>query len=262
MASPLDEELRALEPPPRLLERAAGRASEDWLAVGDRWVETMRRWAALEPRERVLDIGCGVGRVAIALASFLEDPGRYVGFDAYKQAIEWCKREIEPRWPLGRFVWLPVRSQYLPWRGQDARRLRLPFDDGSFDFVFATSVFTHMPRDEVANYLRETARVLRSGGRCLATYYVLSDEARAGISAGRARYSFGHARAAHYVELRRSPRAAVAYDESALVALYDQAGLSPPVIHHGAWSGGYADARHGQDTAIAVYLAEPEVISG
>src|SRR5262249_6440676 len=48
-----------------------------------------------------------------------------------------------------------------------------PYADASFDFVFLTSVFTHMLPAEVAQYLREVRRVLRPAGRCPAAFFFL-----------------------------------------------------------------------------------------
>ena len=250
-------ELRSLEAPRSLVDKAAGKSSVHWLEIGDRWVETMETWGGLRPGHRVLDVGCGVGRMAIALASALDEHGSYEGFDVQKRAIKWCKQEIEPRWPRSRFQVVNVRSStYRRLGREDASSFRFPFEDEEFDFVFMTSVFTHMLRDEIENYLRETRRVLAPDGRCLITYYVLNDEVRSAIADGRARYSFAHEVAPGcYVARRHSLRSAVAYDEAVLRQLYADAGLAlVEPVRYGSWSGAYPDARHGQDTIVAASL--------
>lgn len=249
------DELRSLAPPRSLVAKAAGKSVVPWIEIGDRWVETMRMWGGLEPHHRVLDVGCGVGRMAIALASYLGDHGSYEGFDIQERAIRWCKREIEPRWPRARFHFVDVRNpEYRRRGGENASTFRFPFDDEEFDFVFLTSVFTHMLRDEVENYLSETRRVLASRGRCLITYYLLNAEVRRAIEGGGARHAFAHEVAPGcYVERRRSLRAAVAYDQAVVEQLYRDVGLELiPPVHHGSWSGAYGEARHGQDTVVAV----------
>jgi SAM-dependent methyltransferase len=248
----MSAELRSLTPPSRLVARAAGRSNVDWLAIGDGWITTMRDLGELSPHDRVLDVGCGVGRMAIPLSSYLEPPGSYEGFDVQPSAIEWCKREIEPRWPLGRFQLVDVRNrQYRLRGGTDAATFRFPFDDAQFDFVFATSVFTHMRRDEVDNYLAEMRRVLAPGGRLFTTYYLLNPAVRDAIDRGGARYRFRHAVGPRCYANRRVWPVAIAFDEDVVEQLYRANGFSPPSIHHGAWSGAYTDARHGQDTVVA-----------
>ncbi|MGH9640515.1 MAG: methyltransferase domain-containing protein, partial [Bryobacteraceae bacterium] len=55
----------------------------DGLTVG----ALLRKHAALTPGSRTLEIGCGCGRNAIALANFLED-GNYTGMDIERVALE------------------------------------------------------------------------------------------------------------------------------------------------------------------------------
>lgn len=40
---------------------------------------------------KVLDVGCGVGRLGIGLKQVLPDIGRYTGVDVSVRAIDWCK---------------------------------------------------------------------------------------------------------------------------------------------------------------------------
>jgi ubiquinone/menaquinone biosynthesis C-methylase UbiE len=191
--------------------------------------------------------------MAIALASYLGDDGSYEGFDVQERAIKWCKQEIELRWPQSRFHFVDVRNPQYHRGGEEASAFRFPFEDERFDFVFMTSVFTHMHRDEVENYLSETRRVLAPSGRSLITYYLLNPDVRRTIQSGDARYSFAHEVAAGcFVQRRRAPGVAVAYDEGLVEQLYRDAGLEiVPPVHHGSWSGAYRDARHGQDTIVA-----------
>lgn len=246
------EELRTLEPPRGLVDKAAGKSQLPWHRIGERWLESMREWGQLRPDARVLDVGCGMGRMAVPLAFYLSEQGSYRGFDVQASAIEWCKREIEPRWPQSEFQVAQVRSSGYRRRGLDAASYRFPYDDDSFDFAFLTSVFTHMVRPEVENYLSEIRRVLRSGGRTFATYYLLNRSAREAIRRGEARYAFSRETSPGcYEERHRWNLAAAAYDEDLLLDLYREHGFDTPIVHHGTWSGAYPDARHGQDTVVA-----------
>jgi ubiquinone/menaquinone biosynthesis C-methylase UbiE len=42
-----------------------------------------------KPDDRVLDVGCGIGRVALHFARFLGEHGRYDGFDAVRVGVDW-----------------------------------------------------------------------------------------------------------------------------------------------------------------------------
>lgn len=118
----------------------------DFRAVGDQLAGQLVSAGGLQPTDRVLDIGCGVGRVALSLTRYLQPPGTYDGFDIVRPAIRWCRRAITPRHPSFRFHWANVYNANYNWRGIPAARYRFPFSDGSFDFTFATSVIWHSKR--------------------------------------------------------------------------------------------------------------------
>src|SRR5271170_1603290 len=58
----------------------------------------------LEADERVVEIGCGLGRLASPLTQYLAPPGSYYGIDIVRSAIEWCKRNISSKYPGFSFV--------------------------------------------------------------------------------------------------------------------------------------------------------------
>ena len=57
--------------------------------------------------------------------------------------------------------------------------------------IFVGSVFTHMLPDDVESYVREIARLLAPDSMCVASYFLLNDETRTGVDAGRSFLSFG-----------------------------------------------------------------------
>ena len=65
-------------------------------------------------------------------------------------------------------------SHYNPTGHYLNSEYRLPFPDGDFGVVFLCSVFTHMLPDGVANYIREISRVLKRGGRCVSSFFLLN----------------------------------------------------------------------------------------
>jgi SAM-dependent methyltransferase len=68
------------------------------------------------------------------------------------------------RWErrFGTYVTADLDGRGVDWKVDICR---MPFDDGSFDFVFASHVLEHVPDDEAA--IAEVARVLRPGGVAL-----------------------------------------------------------------------------------------------
>ena len=245
----------SLTPPRRLVKEVGG---GDFLNVGRDFLQLFRKPGGLLPGHSVLDVGCGVGRMALPLTTYLGPKARYEGFDVNEEEIRWCQTHITPRCPNFRFRVSPVYNKvYGPRYTTKASNYRFPFDDRSFDFVILTSVFTHMLPGDLQNYLSETTRVLKSGGRCFITYFLLNPESETLMSSGRSalhfRFDIGGCRTTN----PDMPEVAVAYQESFLRGLYHQHGLHiEPPVEKGAWCG-RTTSRSFQDIVVAVKVALP-----
>ncbi len=243
-----------LVPPARLIFVGGGR--RDFRSLGDAWLRTIVRVAEVQPNERILDVGCGIGRMAVAFTGYLSAEGRYDGFDVVPRGIAWCQQAITPRFPNFRFQLAELyNKEYNPTAKLRASEYVFPYADDTFDFVFLTSVFTHMLPADVRRYLGEVRRVLRPGGRCLITWFVLDAEARRRVEAGGAGplRDFRHRLGDCWVVNPASPEAAVAYEEAMVSALYAEAGLAvrEPLLF-GSWSGhARSSNEHGQDVVLA-----------
>jgi len=183
--------------------------------------------AGIRPDDDVLDIGCGVGRTARYLCDLLGPEARYEGFDIQEDAIRWCQEHITPAFPNFRFRWTPVsHSHYSPDPELPAATgVEFPYPDGSFDFAFAHSVFTHLLPDVTRHYLDEVARVLRPGGTLYATWFL---------------FDVGPSKGAHPLAMEMQvdpsggfavlepsvPEKAVAYSEPFVRSAYAGAGLT------------------------------------
>jgi ubiquinone/menaquinone biosynthesis C-methylase UbiE len=220
-------------PPRHLAFVGAG----DYEATGQQFLGFFRELGGLEPGDRVLDVGCGVGRMAMPLTGYL-DGGSYAGFDVGRGMVRWCRRQISSRWPSFEFAWAPVHNgKYNPFGDVAATEFRFPYEDASFDFAFATSLFTHLMRDEARHYLAETARVLKPGGSCLLTFFLLTPEAERAIAAGTATLAFAHPIPGGRTTDAAQPEAATAFPAADVRAWCEEAGLRlREPIHHGVWS--------------------------
>jgi len=113
---------------------------------------TVRSLLALQPGERVLDIGSGPGFLAAEMAQEVGPDGRVHGIDRSDSMLVIARRR-EPG----------PASAPLEFRPGDAGSL--PFADASFDVVVSTQVYEYL--DDVLGALAEVRRVLRPGGRLL-----------------------------------------------------------------------------------------------
>jgi SAM-dependent methyltransferase len=154
-------------PPHRYRRVGAG----DFRLMG-RWLADLLVRNGLQPDHHVLDIGCGIGRVALALTDVLSPNASYDGFDVDGRAVRWAAEHITPRHPNFRFVHANIAARRHERQAVPATQFRFPWPDATFDFAFATSVFTHLEINAARHYLREAHRVLRPGGTLVATIFL------------------------------------------------------------------------------------------
>lgn len=240
--TPLDYLWRALngksDLPPLHLRRHVG-PLRSFETSGAEFMAYLQLICKLQPRENVLDIGCGCGQMALHLLDFLDEQGSYVGVDIHGPSIKWCQRNIHRLHPNFEFHYLDVKSDaYNPHGRKEAENLRFTFADQAFDVILLKSVFTHMRPVEVENYLGEVARLLSKNGRCLATFFLLNEKQRELAQQGRNQLHFAYGDEIWRYVYQNSPESAVAYEESFILKLLEKNGLKlkQPVMH-GSWSG-------------------------
>ena len=220
--------------PPRYLNFAGDGNFE---ATGDEFLAYFTGLGRLKPSYRVLEVGCGIGRMARPLTKYLTS-GSYDGIDIVPKGIRWCQRNISPRFANFHFQLADVyNSMYNPSGHFKPAEYQFPFADNQFDFTLLTSVFTHMLTRDVEHYLREIARTLRPGGRCLATFFLLNDESRSLLKGGHSSLNFRIAREGCYIDDDCVPEHAVAFSEEYILALYSRLGLELETVNAGAWPG-------------------------
>lgn len=102
-----------------------------------------------DPKQmRVLEIGCGAGRVTRALANYF---GEVFAVDVSGEMVAQANRALEP---------FP-NSRAFQGTGMDLRVLP---DDKPYDFAFSGIVFQHIPsREVIESYVQEVSRLLRPG---------------------------------------------------------------------------------------------------
>ncbi|MFZ5813586.1 MAG: class I SAM-dependent methyltransferase [Thermodesulfobacteriota bacterium] len=235
------------EPPPDLAIQFGG---GDFRKIGRDIVSLCVDHGGLRPDAAVLDAGSGAGRVAVALCDYLDASGSYEGFDVYPPGVEWCQRAITPLFPRFRFQIVDVYNRlYYPYGSIHPSTFVFPYADARFDFVILNSVFTHMRPAEVENYLGQIHRVLRPGGKCFITFFLLDDRTRELIAAGAAAWRFEHVFGLFAVHSLDDPEEAVAYEESFVRKLFAQKGFDLAAQVYGGWRG-IASPTH-QDVIVA-----------
>lgn len=144
-------------PPRRLTQLVTGNMNaRDFLASGENCANFFkilidRNGGDFASMARVLDFGCGCGRLARHMPHFTR--AEFHGCDLHPRLIEWCQDNLE-----GQYI---VNNLTPP----------LPYDDAYFDGLYMLSVFTHLRLDTQNLWIREMARIMKPGGVALVTFH-------------------------------------------------------------------------------------------
>jgi trans-aconitate methyltransferase len=143
-------------PPEKLRVWVGGATEEIFTAVGRN--VALNLFDVIEPlnllktkENTVLDFGCGCGRVIQNLRALYPNC-TYYGVDPDSSGIQWCQENLND---IGTFI----KSSTRPPLNLNVQ----------FDFIYATSVFTHLPEDLQFDWLTELTRITKVGGYLVLT---------------------------------------------------------------------------------------------
>ncbi|MFD1329877.1 class I SAM-dependent methyltransferase [Mycoplana ramosa] len=225
----------------------------DFRAIGAEFLGYFIRIGGLREDSRVLDIGCGIGRMAVPLTQYLDpQASHYDGIDPVESGISWCQRTITPAYPNFTFQRLDIAHElYNPNGKISGKTLALPFPDHHFDFVIMTSVVTHLPPVEVLAYFAEVRRILSPGGKLFITAFVVDRIAAANENGRRdPRLAFRrYGESPCWFVPNQPPLAAIGFEDGFLDKALGRAGLTVALKSLGHWRG--TNAGHHQDFIVA-----------
>lgn len=157
---PEEQQMLVVPPPDHLQVRQVGRvAGHDFYRKGRAILAQLdlafrRAGVVLGEVSRVLDFGCGCGRVMQSFRAFPRH-GEIWGCDIDADSLDWDRVHLAD---IAHFV----LHGFLP---------PTPMESGSFDAIYAVSVFTHLPEELQYAWLTELRRLLRPGGVLVATVH-------------------------------------------------------------------------------------------
>lgn len=249
--------------PPRSLRRSGG-TIDGYIAGGQGQADRLIEYAGLKQSSHLLDVGCGDGRLASALAEFLKD-GTYQSFEVQKQFVDFLSRHITKKYPNFCFVHADLwHSYYNPTGKYKTTDYIFPYADDSFDVVFLNSIFSHFAPNEIEHYLNEIRRVLKNEGVVLATYFIANPESIAmdsrGLSAASLRgalpkllnFSFEN----YWTRDNSFKERLIIVDETWLTKSYHASNLEVTQIVYGTWCGRDGKNEAGQDIVVARKLGQ------
>lgn len=209
----------------------------DYVRVGEQTFAHFLKYGNITPESTVLDIGSGIGRMAVPFTGFLTGKGRYEGFDIVKMGVDWCKEYISARYANFNFRHIDLRNDLYNLKTKDtAAEFIFPYPDNNFDFVFLTSVFTHMMPRDMEHYISEIKRVMKPGSRCYATFFILDKESEDAMYNSGGKF-FPYKYGTYSLMDKNVKEANIAYQKDYIFGLLEGQGLQTVDFFRGFWSG-------------------------
>ena len=147
------------------------REDTDFVAAAIRDVALLQRHAGLTRESRLLDWGCGAGRLAVGIRQSLGHVRDYHGVDVQPDLLDWAHENLTDEHT--RFTLVDQRNErYNP---DGTASFEIPAEPGSVDVLYAYSVFSHMLERDVRGYAETIAAILAPQGRALMTAFVEND---------------------------------------------------------------------------------------
>jgi SAM-dependent methyltransferase len=232
-----------------------GGTAENFVQVGCDVFRSLVVAGGLKQTDRVLEIGSGLGRVAYPLTRYLESPGSYIGLEIVKDSVDFCNSHVACLSNLFSFRHLDLFNEFYNANGQLALiDTAINFEEAEFDFIFMSSVLTHLEYSDLVYYMTNSAKWLRRGGRLWATMFLVDAAAENALAdartqpstaAGTLRFDLSGDGPDYFLMGKRST-VAVAYRLPFIESLLHQCGYRLVELGLGQWSGadrvgGYQD---------------------
>jgi SAM-dependent methyltransferase len=135
-------------------------------------VSRLETWIGLGPSSRLLDWGCGAGRLAVGIVETMGRIEHYHGVDVQAHLVDWAQRHLGDR---AGFTFTHVDQANPRYNPRGSAERTIPGESGGYDCFYAYSVFSHLTADDTAAYLGEVSRLLAPGGKAFVTVFVEED---------------------------------------------------------------------------------------
>lgn len=211
---------------------------EYYFNLGKDQAEEIIRWLSVKPEHKILDVGCGCGRIAIHFLNHLNKEGTFIGIDSNKKLLSYCSDNISKASDNFKFEYVDAyNGAYSPEGKLKCQDIIFPIENESIDIIIMWSVFTHMYLKDIDSYLKEIYRVLKKGGLFISSFNLynqfISNQIKTGKSYLDIKYPIDEN---SYSLNKEKPESGFAHDEEKIKELYWKNGLFLKEIKYGIWS--------------------------
>ncbi len=211
---------------------------EWYFDLGKEQSEKIIQWLSIKPGHKILDVGCGCGRIAIHFLNYLDKQGKYVGIDNNKELLTYCIENISAAKSNFEFRFLDVYNGAYAQDGKlKSNEAAFPSENESVDIVIMCSLFTHMYLDDIDSYLKEVFRVLKKGGLFLSSLNLYNEFTHNQILMNKAHLDMKYNITGDSYSLDiEVPERGFAHQEEKVKELYWKNGFFIKEIKYGIWS--------------------------
>lgn len=226
----------------------------DWVggsdpeAVGNACRSILDRYLTINANSRLLDFGCGIGRVLLSVLNHMPSVGRVTGFDIMPQVIRFCDANIATAFPQSSFDLIQGSNdhydQFVLAAGAAVAKTREQVEreyNSSFSGAYAFSVFTHVEMGDFRSLLKLVKGLLEPGGEFLFTSFLLTSDSRQAIEQRSGLFPFGEtafeADGKVFIGNVHDRLGFIAFDMALVQQMVFDAGLVITHVEHGSWTG-------------------------
>lgn len=226
----------------------------DWVGgsdpeqVGDACCAILDRYILINENSRILDFGCGVGRVLLSVLKHYPTVSKIKGFDIMPQVIEFCKAEIAAAFSNTSFELIGGSNDHYDEFINAADSTMAINNDvvlhrysRQFNSAYAFSVFTHVETSDFRALLTLIVELLEPGGEFLFTAFLLTPYSRRAIEQRQCLFLFendAYETDGQVFTGNASDRLGfIAFDLALVEQMVFEAGMVVTHVEHGAWTG-------------------------
>jgi SAM-dependent methyltransferase len=239
----------------RIFEQIRQSEMNDWVggsdpeAVGEACRSILDRYLPIDSSSRLLDFGCGVGRVLMSVLKHKPEVAHVTGFDIMPQVIRFCDTHIASAFPQTKFELIQGSNDhynhFIAAAGASVPKSHALLQSqyaSAFTGAYAFSVFTHVELADFRSLLGLLSSLLVPGGTLLFTAFLLTPFSRHSIQRGTTMFPLSNAVTEAQGQVLIGNVADrlgfIAFDLPLVEQMVFEAGLILTHLEHGSWADG------------------------